>query len=308
MEFWKMNGAGNDFIIINNIKEQLSAEQLSECARILCKRHMSIGADGFMAVDKPSAGVKADYRMRFYNADGMAGEMCGNGARCICRYGYENGFAGEEPVVETMAGIITGKRINKQLYRIRLNDPSVVELNREYRLDDQYNIWNGAGDFAIKGSYFELGDPGIPHLVVEYQGNVSRICGAEHLMDANENVLRELGRALRWNSALPKGANVNFVEVIGNDEVCERTFERGVEEFTYACGTGTGCAAAVLAYFGKVSGNNVKFNVPGGNLYIDIEEINDVKDSDLCVHGIFLTGPTNVVIKGEITDENLPLL
>ncbi len=103
-----------------------------------------------MAVDKPSAGVKADYRMRFYNADGMAGEMCGNGARCICRYGYENGFAGEEPVVETTAGIITGKRINKQLYRIRLNDPSVVELNREYRLDDQYNIWNGAGNFAIK--------------------------------------------------------------------------------------------------------------------------------------------------------------
>ena len=118
----------------------------------------------------------------------------------------------------------------------------------------------------------------------------------------------KIGRALRWNSALPKGANVNFVEVIGNDEVCERTFERGVEEFTYACGTGTGCAVAVLAYFGKVSGNNVKFNVPGGNLYIDIEEINDVKDSDLCVHGIFLTGPTNVVIKGEITDENLPLL
>ena len=75
MEFWKMNGAGNDFIIINNIKEQLSAEQLSECARILCKRHMSIGADGFMAVDKPSVGVKADYRMRFYNADGMAGDV-----------------------------------------------------------------------------------------------------------------------------------------------------------------------------------------------------------------------------------------
>ena len=91
--------------------------------------------------------------------------------------------------------------------------------------------------------------------------------------------------------------------------MCERTFERGVEEFTLCLWNRNRlCGSSSLHIFGKVSGNNVKFNVPGGNLYIDIEEINDVKDSDLCVHGIFLTGPTNVVIKGEITDENLPLL
>mgnify|MGYP000240692902 FL=1 len=86
----------------------------------------------------------------------------------------------------------------------------MVELNREYRLDDQYNIWNGAGNFAIKGSYFELGDPGIPHLVVEYQGNVSRICGAEHLMDANENVLRELGRAFKMEQRTSKRGECKF--------------------------------------------------------------------------------------------------
>ena len=94
MRFWKMNGAGNDFVILNNLEEHLPLEQLPQIARTLCERHMSIGADGLMVVDAPSQG--GDYRMLFYNSDGSVGEMCGNGARCICRYGYENGLAGEK--------------------------------------------------------------------------------------------------------------------------------------------------------------------------------------------------------------------
>ena len=97
MRFWKMNGAGNDFVIVDNRQLRLPDEAWPEIARALCERHLSIGADGLMVVD-PSE--KADYRMRYYNSDGSLGEMCGNGARCICRYGYENGLAGEVQTVE----------------------------------------------------------------------------------------------------------------------------------------------------------------------------------------------------------------
>ena len=133
MRFWKMNGAGNDFVILNNLEEHLPLEQLPQIARTLCERHMSIGADGLMVVDAPSQG--GDYRMLFYNSDGSVGEMCGNGARCICRYGYENGLAGETQTVETTAGIVTGRRIDQRLYRIRLNDPTTVRLDSPVEAD-----------------------------------------------------------------------------------------------------------------------------------------------------------------------------
>ena len=150
MRFWKMNGAGNDFVILNNLEEHLPLEQLPQIARTLCERHMSIGADGLMVVDAPSQG--GDYRMLFYNSDGSVGEMCGNGARCICRYGYENGLAGETQTVETTAGIVTGRRIDQRLYRIRLNDPTTVRLDSPVEADGVTYVC----------SYVELGNPGIP--------------------------------------------------------------------------------------------------------------------------------------------------
>ena len=127
MQFWKMNGAGNDFIILNNIQEGLPAEAFPVLARTLCTPHRSLGADGFMVVE-PAQG-EGDFRMRFYNSDGSVGEMCGNGARCICRYGYENRLAGEVQRVETTAGLVTGRRIDRRRYQIRLNDPTTVRLN-----------------------------------------------------------------------------------------------------------------------------------------------------------------------------------
>ena len=124
MRFWKMNGAGNDFVVLNNLEEHLPAECFPQVARTLCERHLSIGADGLMVVDAPTQG--GDYKMLFFNSDGSVGEMCGNGARCICRYGYENGLAGEVQTVETTAGIVTGHRVTERLYRVRLNDPTTV--------------------------------------------------------------------------------------------------------------------------------------------------------------------------------------
>lgn len=107
-----MNGAGNDFIVVDDRQDAMPDEKWPEIIRTVCERHMSIGADGFMVVKKPTYG--GDYKMLFFNSDGSMGEMCGNGARCICRYGYENGLAGDVQKVETTAGLVTGWRIDRQ--------------------------------------------------------------------------------------------------------------------------------------------------------------------------------------------------
>ena len=279
MRFWKMNGAGNDFVVLNNLEEHLPAECLPQAARTLCQRHLSVGADGLMVVDAPTQG--GDYKMLFFNSDGSVGEMCGNGARCICRYGYELGLAGETQTVETTAGIVTGRRITQRLYRVRLNDPTTVKLDAPVEVDG----------IRHPCSYVELGNPGLPHAVVPYP----------NLRDADESQLRELGRKLRWHPAFPKGANVNFYEILGDDLLYERTFERGVEDFTYACGTGPGSVVAVLTLLGRVTGRNVRVDMKGGTLTIDVEHAGSQ------VTGLYLTGPTNVVCKGEVTDEDLNL-
>ena len=281
MKFWKMNGAGNDFVIINNMEEKIPAEKFPYVAKTLCERHLSIGADGFMVVENPNNPSEADYRMVFYNSDGSMGEMCGNGARCICRYGYEKGLAGEVQRVETTAGIVTGERIDKRLYRVRLNDPCNLRLDEPVEIDGETYIC----------SYIELGNPGIPHCVVPIS----------NLKDYPEALLFELGRKLRYYKGYPKGANVNFCEIIGKDHIFERTYERGVEDFTYACGTGTGSVVTVLTLKGKVSGKNVKVDMTGGNLFIDVEREEDK------IKNLYLTGPTNIVAKGEVTDEELEL-
>ena len=278
MKFWKMNGAGNDFIVINNIEEKIPAEKYGEIARLLCERHMSIGADGMMFVE-PSE--KADYKMAFYNSDGSMGEMCGNGARCICRYGYEVGLAGEVQTVETTAGIVTGHRIDNRLYKIRLNDPSTIQLEHPMEIDGK----------TYDCSYVELGNPGIPHIAVAVEG----------LKDYPTRELFDLGRKMRYHESLPKGANINFYEITGEDQVYERTYERGVEDFTYACGTGTGSMVTVLTLKGKVSGSGVHVGMTGGELIIDVERGEDGRT----IENLYLTGPTNIVAKGEVTDEDL---
>ena len=275
MRFTKMNGAGNDFILVENLHGELTQQQLSKLARTLCDRRMSIGADGLMAIVPAKA--DADFGMLFFNCDGTLGEMCGNGARCICRYGYETGLAGETQTIETTAGLVTGTRIDAKNYRIRLPDP----VNLQYLALD-------VDGKKVGCMYLELGNPGIPHAVVQYPG----------LREADEQALFEFGRKLRYHPAFPKGANVNFLEKTGENRFYERTWERGVEDFTYACGTGTGSVVTVLTLLGRVSGRRVQVDVPGGQLTVDV-----VRDGRR-VADLFLTGPTNIVCKGEATDED----
>jgi diaminopimelate epimerase len=278
MEFCKMNGAGNDFIIVNNMNGEIAFDKWPEIVKLLCERHMSIGADGFMVVEKAES-EDADYKMLFFNSDGSMGEMCGNGARCICRYGYEFGLAGEIQRVETTAGLVIGERIDQRRYKIRLNDPSVIKLDYPIEVDGK--------EYAC--SYVELGNPGIPHAVVPM----------ENLKEYPTRELFDLGRKMRYHEAFPKGVNVNFYEITGEDQVYERTYERGVEDFTYACGTGTCSMVTVLTLQGKASGKGVRVGMTGGELVIDVD-----RDGDE-IKNLYLTGPTNIVAKGLVTDEDL---
>ena len=273
MRFTKMNGAGNDFILVENLHGELTQQQLSKLARTLCDRRMSIGADGLMAIVPAKA--DADFGMLFFNCDGTLGEMCGNGARCICRYGYETGLAGETQTIETTAGLVTGTRIDAKNYRIRLPDP----VNLQYLALD-------VDGKKVGCMYLELGNPGIPHAVVQYPG----------LREADEQALFEFGRKLRYHPAFPKGANVNFLEKTGENRFYERTWERGVEDFTYACGTGTGASVYALAEKRRC-GDHAEVEVKGGLLIVDI-----VRDGKKC-RDLLLTGPASMVCTGEIFDE-----
>ena len=253
MRVYYMNGAGNDFMVIDAREEKADYPQL---AIKLCKL---TGADGFMAVENSD---RADFRLRFYNSDGTRGEMCGNGARCICRFAYDLGIAGAEMTVETDAGLVPGKRMDENRYQVRLNDPSVLDLHRK----------DGV-------AYVELGNPGVPHAVVEYAGD---------LWGAAE-ALKERFRELRFDAAFPKGANVNFFQILGEGEARVLTFERGVEDYTLACGTGCGSVAAVLWMQGRLPGGVLTAHNRGGTLKLT------VSGEDSRVDAILLEGPTEVV-------------
>ena len=277
MKITKMHGAGNDFVIVDNRDGALPQAALPGLARRLCAFHTGVGADGMMVVIPAQRG--GDYGMLFYNTDGSLGEMCGNGARCICRWGHDNGLAGETQRVETTAGLVVGERIDRSRYRVRLNDPSIIDLHRAVCVNGtEYDC-----------AYVELGDPGIPHAVLLLPDWDEREHGS----------LRALGAALRCAAAFPKGANVSFVKLSGPDTVKAVTYERGVEDFTLACGTGCGSIAASLTLKGLVSGGAVRVSMPGGELSVSLTNDTGV------IRDIFLTGPTCFVLEGEVSDELL---
>ena len=253
MKVWYMNGAGNDFMVIDARGQKLDFEKF---ALDLCKH---TGADGFMAVDYSQ---KADFKLHFYNADGSRGEMCGNGARCICRFAYDLGIAGENMVVETDAGLVPSQRIDQNEYVVKLNNPGMLDLHRK-------------GEIA----YVELGNPGVPHAVARYDGDLW----------ADADCIWDHMQQLRHDPAFPKGANVNFYQPVGDAEVKVLTFERGVEDYTLACGTGCGSIASVLWLSGKLPGGKLTAHNRGGILTVTVGGEAGTIDS------IHLQGPTEVV-------------
>ncbi|MDF2948344.1 MAG: diaminopimelate epimerase [Sedimentibacter sp.] len=276
MDFTKMQGAGNDFIIINNMELKIPVEKLSAIAKKLCQRKVSIGADGFMVVDFPEG--DADFKMRFYNQDGSIGEMCGNGARCISRYAFLNKIAKQKMKFETGAGIVSAEVLEKRLVKVLLNKPEIIKLDNDIEIDNK----------KYECSYIELGNPGLPHAVVKYD-----------LQKSEDSEVFEVGRKIRFYEGFPKGANVNFFEVVDDNTAIVKTYERGVEGITLACGTGSASVAVALMLKGYLKGNKAKIIVPGGELFIEIERI------DNNVEKLYLIGDTNIVAIGKVMDEDL---
>ena len=253
MQVWYMNGASNDFMVMDARGKKINFEKM---AVELCALK---GADGFMAIDNSDT---ADFKLHFYNADGTRGEMCGNGARCICRFAYENRVTSETMTVETDAGIVEGVRLDEAQYRVKLNNPGLVDLHRKEDV-----------------AYVELGNPGVPHAIKEVQG----------LEWDQVEELRELAKNLRYDSAFPKGANVNFYTMLEDDEIRILTYERGVEDYTLACGTGSASTVVVLKKSGKLKGNQAAVYNKGGVLKIQLEC--DEKE----ITAVYLEGPTEIV-------------
>ncbi|MBR6114906.1 MAG: diaminopimelate epimerase [Oscillospiraceae bacterium] len=271
MKFTKMQGAGNDFIIIDNRDGSVATEDYAALAAAMCPRRFSVGADGFIVV--LPAREDGDFAMKFYNSDGSEGEMCGNGARCIAKYGYDHSLAGTTQKIETTAGLVVGQRIDRDLYCIRLNDLTRIEPEVAIPWEDQ----------LISCVYIELGSPPLPHAVVRLEG--------WDAMDRSQ--LLSLGAHIRFWPAFPQGANVTFWSASGPNQAKAVTYERGVEDFTFACGTGAGSTAVAMRLAGCADDGPVWLDFPGGELTVALtEEQGHVTD-------IYLTGPAVTVATGD---------
>ena len=253
MKLYHMSGAGNDFMVMDARGITLD---FSALAVKLCEKY---GTDGFMAVDNSEI---ADFRLHFYNSDGSRGEMCGNGARCICKFAHDLGIAGETMTVQADAGIVYGWRVSETRYRVKLNNPGIVDLRRKEN-----------------AAYVELGDPGIPHSVTHIPG----------LSFDRKEELREMAKAMRFDPAFPKGVNANLYDWLDETTVRILTYERGVEDYTLACGTGSGSTAVVLWLQGKVPGGRLNLQNQGGLLTVTISGENGKVDS------LLLEGPAEIL-------------
>ena len=253
MKLYHMSGAGNDFMVMDARGMELDFAPL---AVELCQKY---GTDGFMAVDHSDV---ADFRLHFYNSDGSRGEMCGNGARCICKFAYDHGIAGETMTVQADAGIVYGWRVSETRYRVKLNNPGIVDLHRKEN-----------------AAYIELGDPGIPHSVTHIPG----------LSFDRREELREMAKAMRFDPAFPKGVNANFYDWLDDTTVRILTYERGVEDYTLACGTGSGSTAVVLWLEGKLPGGVLNLQNRGGLLTVS------VSGEKGTVKSLLLEGPAEIL-------------
>jgi diaminopimelate epimerase len=267
LRFTKMNGAGNDFVVLDNRTRQFSLDGAT-IAR-LCDRHRGIGADGLLAVE-PADG-EADFRMRYYNADGGEAEMCGNGARCFARFAARLMPARPDAVsFETQAGVITAA-LEGDLVSLDMGRPT------DHRAPKNYTI-EGA-DHVI-----HFMNTGVPHAV-------------EFVDDLEAVDVVSLGRTIRRHEAFtPKGTNANFAKVLEPGKLLLRTYERGVEGETLACGTGV-CAAALLHAAADGVSSPVFVTVRGG----DTMRVDFAREADGSFAGARLTGPADFVFDGVIS-------
>ena len=268
ISFYKMSGSGNDFILVDNRDRFVSEENLSEWIRSICQRKRSVGADGFILIETSKG---ADFKWRFFNADGGEVEMCGNGGRCAARLAFLKGIAGPRLSFKTKAGVIkaeiTGKRV-----KLEMPQPSAAKL--DYLLETEGQTFT-ASDVTV----------GVPHVVILVK-------------DVEAAPILRSGRTIRYHERYaPAGTNVNFVQPLADNTFAIRTYERGVEDETLACGTGSVAAALIFSLKGMAASPST-FHTRGGEplkIYFEKHE-NDFRS-------VFLEGDARVIYEGQLWDE-----
>lgn len=262
--FTKMCANGNDFVVIDN--RNLMIDLTPEQVKNICQRKLGIGADGMLIIEKSKI---ADFKMRVINSDGTEAEMCGNGARCAAKFAFDKKISNNLMRFETLAGIIDAE-IQKHRVKVKLTDPINLVLNKRVKLPDKEIIVH----------YLNTG---VPHIVVIVE-------------DVEKIDVINFGRHLRWHEAFaPAGTNVNFIQLVDNQTIKIRTYERGVEDETLACGTCSSASACIASLLGLV-GSPVKILTKGG----EILEINFDKRGSI-ITNLYLTGNVQVVFEGRST-------
>ncbi len=268
ISFYKMSGSGNDFIIIDNRDKKIPEDRLHRLIVGACRRRVSAGADGLILIE-PSDTV--DFMWRFFNADGSVAEMCGNGARCAARFAFLHGICGRHLSFDTLAGTIQAHVVGEGV-KIRMTDPVNLVPRRE---------------LSVADSSLSVGsvDTGVPHVVVVVDD-----------IDAVDVV--ETGRLIRHHADFfPAGTNANFVAFGKNRELFIRTYERGVEDETLACGTGNVAAALILHARGKVESPVILTTRSGGRLTVHFTPT-AAGYEEVC-----LEGDARVIYNGELWEE-----
>lgn len=269
--FVKMSGAGNDFIIVDNRDGILRDIKLSQFARGVCTRRMSLGGDQVMIIEHPTAG--GDFSMRTINVDGTEVKMCGNASRCVARYAYTRGIAGARMTIDTPGGPVHARVEGDEVW-VALQLTSEIQLERALVVAGERRVAH-----AVEVS-------GAPHAVV-YLDDVAH---------ASSEAIHRLGSAIRHHPDFPRGINVNFVDVLDRHTLWQRTFERGVEGETLACGTGAVASSVVSAILGKVD-TPVRLRVLGGELSVAFARRGDTFDE------LLLGGPAWFVAEGVLHPE-----
>ncbi len=265
LPFWKMHGAGNDFILADNREGTFPAGDTAWVSDA-CRRRTGVGSDGLVLIE---TSTEADFRMRFLNPDGREVEMCGNAARCVARLARDIGAAPDAMAIQTMAGRLSATVLTGAHVRIGMTDPTDWTVRAELDVCDQH-------------LGFTKVNTGVPHVVVQ-------------VPDVDAVDIVRLGRAIRHHPAFaPDGTNANFVQVDEQEGIRVRTYERGVEAETLACGTGVTAVALVLDRLG-IAESPVDMQVAGG----------DTLTVSFTGHGddareVQLEGPVAYVFRGEL--------
>lgn len=277
LNFTKMTGLGNDYIYIN-CTDGLKLKNIPEFTKRLSDRHMGVGADGLILIDKPS-NPDSDFKMRIFNSDGSEAEMCGNGIRCVAKFIHDNNLSNKDKLsIETLAGIKRVKLIeedgvcNEAI--VDMGEPIFQDNNIPY---DVYEAFNKDLDLDVLGEKMRF--------TVVSMGNPHAITFVE---DVDKVDIEKYGPAIESNPIFPNRTNVEFVQIIDKNNIKVRVWERGTGE-TLACGTGA-CAATVASGLNGYTDENVTVTLPGGKLIVEWGKDNH----------IYMQGPATKVFEGRI--------